>query len=71
MKPVSANGFTGFLLNTFDGGFVFRVYDDEGYNDYKIKHSDLYIKIIDADAFFYDAEILDHSPETLGLDNDK
>ena len=70
MKPVSANGFTGYLLNTFDGGFVFRVYHAEGYNDFKINHSDLRIKIVDEDAFFYDAEILDHSPETLGLDND-
>jgi hypothetical protein len=73
MKIESANGKKGFLLNPYhkDGKWVFRVYDGKGgFVDYDLCHSDLFVAIEDADAFFYDDgngnTILDHSPATLG-----
>lgn len=46
---------------------MFRVYHDQTFTDYDIRHADLEIEIVDPDAAFYDGEILDHSPETLGI----
>jgi hypothetical protein len=70
MKPKSANGVRGHLLNFVDGTMVFRVYDaDHNFVDYDIHHSDLTVIIDDADAFFYRdeyADVLDHAPTTLG-----
>jgi hypothetical protein len=50
---------------------VFRIYDlFHDFVDYDLRHSDMRIKIIDPDAFFYSDDkgnCVDHSPETLGL----
>ena len=68
----SAAGVKGVLIRTLDGVMMFRVYHDlERFTDYEIKHDDLSVTI-DADelAAFYKVEgrdVLDHSPEVLGL----
>lgn len=72
MKAISAQGATGFILDTFDG-YVFRVYkkDSMAYTDYDLRHGDLEVTIQDADAVFYELDtgkkLLDYSPETLGI----
>jgi hypothetical protein len=70
MKPTSANGVTGHLIQIFTGQTVFRVYDDNhNFIDYDLRHSDLTVTIDDEDAFFYqETKSLDHSPTTLGQD---
>jgi hypothetical protein len=76
MKATSAQGLTGFILDTFNGVRVFRVYkkDSMAYTDYELRHGDLEVKIVDADAVLYELDngtnLLDYSPETLGLTND-
>ncbi len=74
MKIINANGVQGCLLNPYhqDGKWVFRVYAEYGaFTDYELRHSDLCVTINDADAAFYEGingkDILDHSPETLGI----
>ena len=73
MKAKSANGVKGFLIYVHGtSNFQFRVYhEDKSFTDYDILHSDLCVKIDDKDAYFYHDKhgrnILDHSPETLGL----
>ena len=68
----SAGGVRGMIIRSLDGVLMFRVYHDrERYADYEIRHDDLGITI-DADvlAAFYRAgerDILDHSPDVLGL----
>lgn len=67
MNPKSANGVTGCLLRTHNGKYIFRVYDtDHSHKDYDISHSDLQVTIDDTDAYFYLDSVLDHSPATLG-----
>jgi hypothetical protein len=67
-----AAGMKGMLIRTADGEMVFRVYDGpERFTDYEIRHDDLSVTI-DADelAAFYkvgEHNILDHSPQVLGL----
>ena len=68
----SANGVTGVLIRTLGGAMVFRIYhDNERLTDYEIRHDDLSVTIdSDAMASFYrvgELDILDHSPEVLGL----
>lgn len=68
----SAAGVKGVLIRTLDGGVVFRVYDGrEHFTDYEIRHDDLSITIAaDELAAFYkvgERNILDHSPQVLGL----
>jgi hypothetical protein len=76
MKPTSANGVTGCLLPMFgERTWVFRVYHADGqFTDYDIHHSDLTVTIADEDAYFYDRDngepYLDHSPATLGKEED-
>jgi len=78
MKIKSANGVRGCLLNPYhkEGGWTFRVYDYENHThtDYDLCHSDLFVMIDDADAFFYKdsngPNLLDHSPATLGKEDD-
>jgi len=66
MKIESADKIKGILINSC-GKFLFRVYGKNGeFKDYDIAHNDLSITINDSDAYFYDDEKLDHSPETLG-----
>jgi hypothetical protein len=70
IKP--ANGVTGHLLRSgYD--VVFRVYDGLTFTDYDLTHSDLCVTITDEDAAFYcepRSDRLDHSPATLGIEND-
>jgi hypothetical protein len=70
----SANGVEGHLIYTAMGKYMFRVYDkDNNFVDYDLAHSDLCVTINDADAYFYRDEysdVLDHSPETLGIKDD-
>ena len=67
-----ADGVEGCLLMVRG---TFRVYskDDDTFKDYKICHSDLFVKIDDSDAYFYEEDennmVLDHSPATLGKTN--
>jgi len=65
-KP--AKGTRGFLIRTFNGYNVFRVYEKDGsFKDYNIYHDDLEITIEDDFATLYgDKETLDYSPEVLG-----
>jgi hypothetical protein len=74
MTTKPAAGTTGHLIYTSNGRYVFRVYDkDHNFVDYDLAHSDLCVKIIDQDAYFYRDEwhdVLDHSPATLGAQND-
>ena len=74
MKPKSAKGLRGHIIDCFDGTYYFRVYDaDKNFVDYPLRHCDLTVIIDDDDAFLYEDEFsvrLDHSPATLGLQND-
>lgn len=68
----SANGARGVLIRTLGGVMVFRIYhDNERFTDYEIRHDELSVTIdSDAIASFYrvgNDNILDHSPEVLGL----
>lgn len=73
MKTESADGVEGILLRLDVDVWVFRVYSEPGvFIDYDLLHTDLCVKIQDADATFYTSEgyaKLDHSPETLGITN--
>ncbi|MPZ44050.1 MAG: hypothetical protein GEV05_11705 [Betaproteobacteria bacterium] len=69
----SAAGVRGVLIRTFDGATMFRVYHDrEHFTDYEIRHDDLSVTIAaDELAAFYKLngrDVLDHSPEVLGLE---
>lgn len=65
-----AIGTKGVLIRDLDD-FIFRVYNqDETFIDYDIAHSDMMIEIVDTDAWFYDEKFIDHSPKTLGLDDE-
>ena len=69
-EPTSADGVEGCLIYCHvTNQHLFRVYDkDHNFIDYEIHHSDLWVTIKDKDAFFYrNADVIDHSPETLGL----
>lgn len=69
-EVTSANGVTGCLLHVGQNRFVFRVYSENGFDDYNLLHSDLQVTINDNDATFYkdgDYLSLDHSPDTLGI----
>ena len=71
MEITSADGREGYLIWCGGDRYVFRIYDIyHNFVDYDLCHSDMRIKIIDTDAYFYvdgtDARI-DHSPETLGI----
>lgn len=70
-----ANGVEGYLIYSGGGQFYFRVYNQHGkFTDYRIAHSDLCVKIVDPDAYFYhnsEQAYLDHSPETLGISVEK
>ena len=66
-QHLPAQGSRGFLIWCVDR-YQFRVYHDQGFTDYDIRHADLEIEIVDPDSAFYDGNILDYSPETLGLE---
>jgi hypothetical protein len=71
MKVESADGREGYLIWCGGDRYVFRIYDDNhDFVDYDIHHTDMRIRIMDPDAFFYTDEkgsTVDHSPDTLGI----
>jgi len=72
MTRTSANGVVGDLIYCYaTKKYMFRVYDaNHDFKDYDIVHSDMRVKIIDADAFLYEengVQHVDHSPATLGI----
>ena len=71
MESKTANGEVGYLIWCGGDRYVFRQYDaNHDFKDYDIRHCDMRIKIIDADAHFYEDNgklTLDHSPATLGI----
>ena len=72
MKIESADGREGYLIWCGGDRYVFRIYTDapRDFVDYDLRHSDMKIKIVDSDAFFYSDEkgdCIDHAPDTLGI----
>lgn len=67
-----AKGIHGMLMASGAGdGYFLRVRHGTEFRDYRLLHSDLAVRIVDNDAFFYrvgDDLWLDHAPETLGLE---
>ena len=73
IKPIGpAKGVRGFILSEY----IFRVYDSldkSKFTDYDIRHLDLEVEIVDETSYFYkdtaliDSNILDYSPDVLGL----
>ena len=67
-----AKGIHGMLLVSGAGdGYFLRVRHGTEFLDYRLAHSDVKIRIVDNDAFFYragDDLWLDHAPKTLGLE---
>jgi hypothetical protein len=68
-----AAGVKGILIRDLNGEITFRVYHDDGqFTDYEIRHDDLGVTIDENElASFYKVDghnILDHSPEVLGLE---
>lgn len=74
MAAKSANGVCGHLISDMMGSYYFRVYDEHhNFVDYVLHHSDLEVRIADADAFFYqdaNGARLDHGPATLGTSDE-
>lgn len=59
----SANKVRGYLLATLDGELVFRVYtsaDRKEFKDYKIRHQDLEVEIVDNYSSFFDEKTDDY-----------
>jgi hypothetical protein len=71
MKIESADGQEGYLIWCGGDRYVFRIYNKvHEFTDYDICHTDMRVKIMDSDAFFYTDEkgsSIDHSPATLGI----
>jgi hypothetical protein len=72
MKIESADGKEGYLIWCGGDRYVFRIYQDapHEFTDYDLRHSDMRIRIVDEDAFFYSDETgacVDHAPATLGI----
>jgi hypothetical protein len=72
MKIESADGQEGYLIWCGGDRYVFRIYTNapEEFVDYDIRHTDMRVRIVDSDAFFYTDEqgsTVDHSPATLGI----
>ena len=71
MKIESADGREGYLIWCGGDRYVFRVYTQapDEFVDYDLRHSDMRVKIMDSDAYFYSGEqgaCIDHAPTTLG-----
>ena len=70
-KIESADGREGYLIWCGGDRYVFRIYDlYHNFVDYDLRHSDMRIKIIESDAFFYTDEkgaCIDHALATLGI----
>jgi len=72
MKIESADGAEGYLIWCGGDRYVFRIYSEAPHDfvDYDLRHTDMKVRIVDSDAFFYTDEQgsgIDHSPATLGL----
>ena len=71
VKIESANGQEGYLIWCGGDRYVFRIYNEvHDFVDYDICHTDMRVKIMDSDAFFYTRDKdtwVDHSPDTLGI----
>jgi len=72
MTIESADGREGYLIWCGGDRYVFRIYSDapDDFVDYDLRHTDMKVRIVDSDAFFYTDEqgsSIDHSPATLGL----
>ena len=71
VKIESANGQEGYLIWCGGDRYVFRIYNEvHDFVDYDICHTDMRVKIMDSDAFFYTRDKdtwVDHSPATLGI----
>ena len=72
MKIESADGREGYLIWCGGDRYVFRIYTNapDDFVDYDLRHSDMRVRIVDSDAFFYSddkGEWIDHSPATLGI----
>jgi hypothetical protein len=72
MKIESADGQEGYLIWCGGDRYVFRIYTaaPDEFVDYDLRHSDMRVRIVDSDAFFYVDETsacIDHSPDTLGI----
>jgi hypothetical protein len=72
MKIESADGQEGYLIWCGGDRYVFRIYKQapDNFVDYDLRHSDMRVKIVDSDAFFYvddKGACIDHSPDTLGI----
>lgn len=67
VKP--AQGKRGYLIWTGEH-YCLRLYEADGFKDYRLLHSDLYVDILDEEAELYEYEdgrcYLDHSRQTLG-----
>jgi hypothetical protein len=76
MKIESANGREACLIYCGDDQYRIRIYDKHKlgmFKDYDIRHFDLFFEIKDEDAYLYeegDQQWIDHSPETLGIENE-
>jgi hypothetical protein len=71
-KIQSADGVEGILIWCGGDRYVFRIYTNapNEFTDYDLRHSDMRVRIVDSDAFFYTDEqgsCIDHSPTTLGV----
>jgi hypothetical protein len=72
MKIESADGQEGYLIWCGGDRYVFRIYKEapHEFTDYDLRHTDMRVRIVDSDAYFYSdskRDWLDHSPETLGI----
>jgi hypothetical protein len=59
------------LFSGAGDGYLLRVRHGTEFRDYRLAHSDMEVRIVDNDSFFYRAGEdlwLDHAPETLGLE---
>ena len=72
MKIESADGREGYLIWSGGDRYVFRIYTaaPDEFTDYDLRHTDMRVRIVDSDAFFYSDEqgdSIDHAPATLGI----
>lgn len=73
MTIESADGAEGYLIWCGGDRYVFRIYSSAPHDfvDYDLRHTDMRIKIVDSDAFFYSddkGDLIDHAPATLGIE---
>ena len=72
VKIESADGAEGYLIWCGGDRYVFRIYTaaPNEFVDYDLRHTDMRVRIVDEDAFFYSdkhGDCVDHAPATLGI----